>query len=215
MHLADALKLLAAQAPSLTDRKLSPIPTPNLTSGRLPRRRSTARIALIAPHRKELSRRPTKGLRPTKENTMNTDRTSASRQKLLSAKFAAKATIAGLALAASVIAVAPAAQATRPGSPAGTSLDAACYQIGQDYVDGVAAFKAAHAAGDQAAMDAAGNKLRTAEDRWKDICQGVYGSLYTAHAAPVQGGEIGPSAPPKSGTQATLPAGQNAQSSVK
>ena len=47
-------------------------------------------------------------------------------------KFAAKATIAGLALAASVIAVAPAAQATRLGGPGGTTLEAACYQIGMD-----------------------------------------------------------------------------------
>jgi hypothetical protein len=84
-------------------------------------------------------------------------------------KIAAKATIAGLALAASIVAVAPAAQATRPGGPGGTTLDAACYQIGQDYVDGVAAVKAAYAAGDQAGMDAGWAKIHGAEDHWKDI----------------------------------------------
>jgi hypothetical protein len=97
-------------------------------------------------------------------------------------KIAAKATIAGLALAASIVAVAPAAQATRPGGPGGTTLDAACYQIGQDYVDGVAAVKAAYAAGDQAGMDAGWAKIHGAEDHWKDLCEAEYGSLYVAHA---------------------------------
>jgi hypothetical protein len=106
--------------------------------------------------------------------------TSASRQKLLSAKFVAKATIAALALAGSLAVVTPAAQAQRPGGPGGTTLDAACYQIGQDYVDGVAAFKAAYAAGDQAGRDSAGKKFRGAEDNWKSICEGLYGSLYIA-----------------------------------
>jgi hypothetical protein len=67
---------------------------------------------------------------------------------LLSVKFAAKATIAALALAGSLAAVAPAAQAQRidPPGPGGTSLDYACYGIQTDYVDGVAEFKAAYAA---------------------------------------------------------------------
>ncbi|HKP39600.1 hypothetical protein [Mycobacterium sp.] len=123
--------------------------------------------------------------------------TTASRHKLLSAKFAAKATIAGLALAASVIAVAPAAQADRPSSPDGTTLGAQCYQIGQDYVDGVAAVKAAHAAGDQAGMDAGWAKIHGAEDQWKDICEGVYGSLYIGHAA-TRDGETGLGTTPRS-----------------
>jgi hypothetical protein len=134
----------------------------------------------------------------------------------MNTKFAAKAAIAGLALAASVIAVAPAAQATRPGGPDGTTLGAQCYQIGQDYVDGVAAFKAAYAANDQAAMDAAGNKLRTAEDQWKDICQGVYGSLYVARDAAV-GGEtsVGGTTPQPPRATAVPRQGQVAQRGVQ
>jgi hypothetical protein len=132
-------------------------------------------------------------------------------------KFAVKATIAGLALAASVIAVAPAAQAQRLGGPGATSLDAQCFQIGNDYVDGVAAFKSASAAGDQAAMDAAGKKLRTAEDQWKAICEGVYGSLYIA--ADVSHGETSlggtsPHPPVPAGT-AVPRAGQDAQRGVQ
>jgi hypothetical protein len=140
------------------------------------------------------------------------------RRVVLTAGAAVKATIAGLALAASVIAVAPAAQAQRLGGPGATTLDAQCYQIGNDYVDGVAAFKAAYAAGDQAAMDAAGKKLRGAEDQWKDICQGVYGSLYIARDAAV-GGEtsLGGTTPhpPVPGATAVPRPGQDAQRGVQ
>jgi len=59
---------------------------------------------------------------------MTTNHTSTSRRKLLSVKFSAKATIAALALAGSLAAVAPAVQAQRidPPGPGGTSLDYAC-----------------------------------------------------------------------------------------
>ena len=48
-----------------------------------------------------------------------------------------------------------------PGAGA-TTLDYGCFYAQQDYTNGVAEFKAAHAANDQAAMDAAGTKLRGA-----------------------------------------------------
>jgi hypothetical protein len=143
---------------------------------------------------------------------MTTNHVAASRQKLLSAKFAAKAAIAGLALAGSLAAFAPAAQAQRidPPGPGGSSLDFACYGIQTDYVDGVAEFKAAYSAGDQAGMDAAGNKLRGAEDNWKQLCEGVYGSLYIAYQVPTRGIDAGPVTPaPKPGATAVLPPGSN------
>ncbi len=104
----------------------------------------------------------------------------------LSAKFAAKATFAAFAIAGSLAAVAPAAQAlpVPPPGPGSTSLDFACYTMQQDYINGVAEFKAAYAAGDQAGMDAAGSKLRGAEDGWKAACQGVYGDIGTNRVAP-------------------------------
>jgi hypothetical protein len=141
---------------------------------------------------------------------MNTNHIAASRQKLLSAKFVAKATIAALALAGSFAAFAPAAQAQRPGGPGGTTLDAACYQIGQDYVDGVAAFKAAYAAGDQVGMDTAAKKLNGAEDNWKSLCEGVYGSLYIADQVPSREIDAGPVTPaPKPGATAIPHPGSN------
>ena len=132
-------------------------------------------------------------------------------------KLAAKATIAGLALAASVVAVAPAAQAQRLSSPDGTTLGAQCYQIGQDYVDGVAAYKTAYAKNDVAGMDAAGKKLRGAEDQWKDICEGVYGSLYIARDATRAGEtDLGttPHSPVTAPTAAPRP-GQNTRAGVQ
>ncbi|WP_123026437.1 hypothetical protein [Mycolicibacterium stellerae] len=104
----------------------------------------------------------------------------------LSAKFAAKTTFAAFALAGSFAAFAPAAQAlpVPPPGPASTSLDFACYTLQQDYISGVAEYKAAHNAGDQAGMDAAGAKLRGAEDGWRAACRGVYGDIGTNRVAP-------------------------------
>jgi hypothetical protein len=104
----------------------------------------------------------------------------------LSAKFAAKATFAAFAIAGSLAAVAPAAQAlpVPPPGPGSTSLDFACYTMQQDYISGVAEYKAAYNAGDQAGMDAAGAKLRGAEDGWKAACRGVYGDIGTHRVPP-------------------------------
>jgi len=105
----------------------------------------------------------------------------------LSAKFAAKATFAAFALAGSLAAIAPAAHAqpVPPPGPGSTSLDYGCYQNQQDYINGVAEYKAASAAGNQAGMDAAGSKLRGAEDGWKASgCRAVYGDIGTNRVAP-------------------------------
>jgi hypothetical protein len=148
----------------------------------------------------------------SQENTMTTNHTSTSRQKLLSAKFVAKAIIAALALAGSDAAFAPAAQAQRldPPGPDGTSLDYACYGTQTDYVDGVAEFKTAYPAGDQAGMDAASKKLNGAEDDWKNICEGVYGSLSIAYRVPTRETDAGPVTPaPKPGATAIPHPGSN------
>ncbi len=117
----------------------------------------------------------------------------------LSAKFSAKAILAALAIAGSFAAVAPVAQAqpVPPPGPGSTSLDYGCYNMQQDYINGVAEYKAANAAGDQAAMDAAGSKLRGAEDGWKAACQGVYGDIGTNRVAPpVTPNGVDPLTPP-------------------
>lgn len=103
-----------------------------------------------------------------------------------SAKFAAKATFAAFALAGSLAGIAPAAQAERVPTPEpdSSSLQHGCYQMQQDYINGVADYKAAAAAGDQAGMDAAALQLRGAEDGWKVACQTVYGDIGTNLVAP-------------------------------
>jgi hypothetical protein len=105
----------------------------------------------------------------------------------ISAKFAAKATFAAFAIAGSLAAVAPAAHAqpVPPPGPGSTSLDHGCYQNQQDYINGVAEYKTASAAGNQAGMDAAGSKLRGAEDGWKAAgCRAVYGDIGTNRVTP-------------------------------
>jgi len=105
----------------------------------------------------------------------------------LSAKFAAKAAFAAFAIAGSLAAVTPAAQAqpVPPPGPLSTSLDHGCYHSQQDYINGVAEYKAASAAGNQAGMDAAGSKLRGAEDFWAAAgCGAVYGDIGTNRVAP-------------------------------
>jgi hypothetical protein len=128
----------------------------------------------------------------------------------LSAKFAAKATFAAFAIAGSLAAVAPAAQAlpVPPPGPYSSSLDYGCYYTQQDYINGVAEYRAAHAAGDQAGMDAAGAKLRGAEDGWKAAkCGAVYGDIGTNRVAPpVTPNGIDPLTPPaKSDTTTNNP----------
>jgi hypothetical protein len=105
----------------------------------------------------------------------------------LSAKFTAKAAFAAFAIAGSLAAVAPAAQAlpVPPPGPGSTSLGYQCFYTQQDYINGVAEFKAAYAANDQAAMDAAGTKLRGAESGWTAAgCGAVYGDIGTNRVAP-------------------------------
>jgi len=105
----------------------------------------------------------------------------------LSAKFAAKTTFAAFALAGSMAAFAPAAQAqpVPPPGPGSSSLNYGCFNLQQDYINGVAEYKAASAAGDQAGMDAAGSKLRGAEDGWTAArCGSEYGDIGTNRVAP-------------------------------
>jgi hypothetical protein len=116
-----------------------------------------------------------------------------------------------LALAGSVAVVAaPAAQAQRI-IPGPNTMDGGCYLAQTDYVDGVAEFKAAYAAGNRVAMDAAGVKLRRGEDFWKTNCEGIYGSLYISRQAPTgDKGALSPDASaPKSGATATQHPGSN------
>jgi hypothetical protein len=117
----------------------------------------------------------------------------------LSTKFTAKATFAAFAIAGSLAAVAPAAQAlpVPPPGPGSTSLDFACYNMQQDYINGVAEYKAASKTGNQAGMNAAGSKLRGAEDGWNAVCRGVYGDIGTNRLPPpVTQNGIDPLRPP-------------------
>jgi hypothetical protein len=117
-----------------------------------------------------------------------------------SAKFAAKTTFAAFAIAGSLAGIAPAAHAERVPTPQhdSSSLQHGCYQMQQDYINGVADYKAAATAGDQAGMDAAGSQLRGAEDGWKAACQGAYGDIGTNLVAPpvIPNGGIDPLRPP-------------------
>lgn len=101
-----------------------------------------------------------------------------------SAKFAAKATFAALALAGFL--AAPAAQAERVPTPEpdSSSLQHGCYQMQQNYINGASDYKAAAATGDQAGMDAAAAQLRGAEDGWKVACQTTYGDIGTNLVTP-------------------------------
>jgi hypothetical protein len=117
----------------------------------------------------------------------------------LSARFAAKTTFAAFAIAGSLAAVSPAAHAqpVPPPGPYSPSLHFACFNMQQDYINGVAEYKAASQAGDQAGMDAAGAKLRGAEDGWKAACQGAFGDIGTNRVPPpVTQNGIDPLRPP-------------------
>jgi hypothetical protein len=140
---------------------------------------------------------------------MTTTHISTSRQKLLLARVAAKATIAALALAGSLAAVAPAAHAEPvPTGPGSGDLAAACYRMQQDYIDGVAEYKTAYAAGDQAGMDAAGVKLRGAEDGWGPAgCGAEYGDIGVNRIGPTgkPATDMDPVTPPVKSNPTTNP----------